>query len=203
MATTKTIFIYGASGHGKVIADIIHASGFTVGGWIDDDPSKNCLSWDHFCTLHQHAQIALGIGSNTLRSTIAKKIKTAGHTLPVLIHPTAVVSPSASLKGGSVVMPLCVINSEAKIGEGTIINSGSIIEHNCSIGNYVHISPNSSLAGNVTIGDYTHIGIASTIIQGLTIGKESVIGAGSTVISNLPDRITAVGIPAKIIKGII
>ena len=201
MDITKTIFIYGASGHGKVIADIIHASGFTVGGWIDDDPSKNCLSWDHFCTLHQHAQIALGIGSNTLRSAIAKKIKSAGHALPILVHPTAAISPSASLKEGSIVMPLCVINAEAKIGEGAIINSGSIIEHDCNLGNYVHISPNSSLAGNVTIGDYTHIGISATVIQGVIIGKESIIGAGSTVISNLPNGITAAGTPAKIIKG--
>lgn len=200
MAANK-IFIYGASGHGKVIADIIQASGFSVGGWIDDDTEKGCFSWDDFCTLHTQANIALGIGSNNLRSIIAEKIKQAGHNLPILIHPTAVISPLALLKEGSVVMPLCVINADTTIGTGTIINSGSVVEHDCCIGNYVHISPNSSLAGNVTIGDYTHIGIGASIIQGITIGEESIIGAGSTIISNLPDHITAVGTPAKIIKG--
>ena len=197
----NSIFIYGASGHGKVIADIIQASGFTVGGWIDDDATKSFLSWEDFCALHAQASIALGIGSNELRYAIAKKIKQAGHSLPVLIHPTAVVSPSASLQEGSVVMPLCVINAETKIAAGTIINSGSIIEHDCSIGEYVHISPNSSIAGNVKIGNFTHIGIGTSVIQGITIGEQSIIGAGATVISNLPDHITAVGTPAKIIKG--
>jgi UDP-N-acetylbacillosamine N-acetyltransferase len=201
LVAANSIFIYGASGHGKVIADIIQASGFTVGGWIDDDATKPFLSWEDFCALHSHASIALGLGSNELRYAIAKKIKHAGHSLPVLIHPTAVVSPSASLQEGSVVMPLCVINAETKIAAGTIINSGSIIEHNCSIGEYVHISPNSSIAGNVKIGNFTHIGIGTSIIQGITIGEESIIGAGSVIITNLPDHVTAVGIPAKIIKG--
>lgn len=203
MVRTNEIFIYGANGHGKVVADIIHACGFTIGGWIDDDITKNCLSWEDFCSLHVQAQIALGIGSNDIRCAIAKKIKSAGHTLPVLIHPTSVVSPSAFLKEGSVVMPLCVINAGTCIGSGVIINSASIIEHDCSIGNYVHISPNSSIAGNVTIGDNTHIGLASSIIQGITIGEGSIIGAGATVIGNLPNHITAVGTPAKIIKGML
>jgi UDP-N-acetylbacillosamine N-acetyltransferase len=198
----NSIFIYGASGHGKVIADIIQASGFTVAGWIDDDTTKNCLSWEEFCTLHSNAHIALGIGSNILRFTIAEKIKQARHNLPVLIHPTAVISPSAQLQEGTVVMPLCVINADTKIAAGTIINSGSVIEHDCSIGKYVHISPNSSLAGNVTIGNYTHIGIGSSIIQGIIIGEKSMVGAGATVITNLPNYVTAVGVPAKIIKGL-
>lgn len=202
MATTKNIFIYGASGHGKVVADIIRACGFTIGGWIDDNPEKGCLTWEDFCALHNNALVALGLGSSQARSTIARKIKSAGHILPVLIHPTAVVSPSAILKEGTVVMPLCVINADAKIEAGAIINSGSIIEHDCHIGNYVHVSPNSSIAGNVKIGDYTHIGIGTSIIQGISIGEESVIGAGATVTRSLPARVTAVGTPAKIIKGL-
>ncbi|MDP3301467.1 MAG: acetyltransferase [Sulfuricurvum sp.] len=198
----NNIYIYGASGHGKVIADIIQASGFTLCGWIDDDKTKNCLSWDDFCALQTQANIALGIGSNHIRAAIAKKIKLAGYKLPVLIHPSAIVSPSAILKEATVVMPLCVINADTKIATGAIVNSGSIIEHDCYIGEYVHISPNSSIAGNVTIGNYTHIGIGTSIIQGITIGEESVIGAGATVICNLPSHITAVGTPAKIIKGL-
>lgn len=198
---TNAIFIYGASGHGKVVADIIQATGYTLGGWIDDDKTKNCLSWEDFCALHVQADIALGIGSNYIRAIVAKKIKSAGYNLPVLIHPTAVVSPSAILKEGTVIMPLCIINADTQIESGTIVNSGSVIEHDCFIGEYTHISPNNSIAGNVTIGKYTHIGIGASVIQGITIGEESVIGAGATVICNLPDHITAVGVPAKIIKG--
>lgn len=198
----NNVYIYGASGHGKVIADIIQASGYTLAGWIDDDKSKNCLSWEDFCTLHTQANIALGIGSNHIRASIANKIKSAGYNLPIFIHPTAVISPSAMIKEGTVVMPLCIVNADTHIESGTIINSGSVIEHDCFIGEYAHISPNSSIAGNVIIGKYTHIGIGASIIQGITIGEESAIGAGATVICNLPSHVTAIGTPAKIIKGL-
>lgn len=192
------IFIYGASGHGKVVADIIQSCGYKMGGWIDDREIENIYSWEAFCSTHPSAHIALGIGDNTSRAKIYHKISKAGYHLPVLIHPSAVVSASAMLKEGTVIMPLAVVNAETHIGYGCIINSGSIVEHDCDIQDFVHISPNTALAGNVHIGHHTHIGIGSSIIQNITIGSNSIIGAGSVVIDNLPDNCTAVGIPASV-----
>ena len=201
MEPNREIYIYGNSGHGKVIADIALASGYTIAGWIDDGIENDAADWKTFIQTHKAGAIALGIGNNHTRSELSKKITQMGYKLPVLIHPSAIVSPSASIAYGTVVMPLCVINANTVIGEGVIINSGAVIEHDCIIEDYVHISPNTSLAGNVKIGKFTHVGIGTSIIQNLVIGENTIIGAGSAVICNIPDNCTAVGVPSKIIRS--
>jgi UDP-N-acetylbacillosamine N-acetyltransferase len=201
MEQNKEIYIYGMSGHGQVIADIAYACGFTISGWIDDGIENDAPNWEKFIQTHTSGAIALGIGNNHTRSELAKKILQMGYELPPLIHPSTIVSPTATIEFGTVVMPLCVVNANAVVGKGVIVNSGAIIEHDCVLGDYSHISPNAALAGNVTIGDYTHIGIGSTIIQNIAVGKNALIGAGSVVIDNLPDNCTAVGVPSKIIHS--
>lgn len=200
MGQNKEIYIYGLSGHGKVVADIAIACGYTIAGWIDDG-DNTAPNWDTFIQTHTSATIALGIGNNTTRSTLMQKIVQMGFHLPPLVHPSAIISPSVIVKQGTVVMPLCVINADAKIGKGVIINSASLIEHDCIIEDYVHISPNVALAGGVRIGQKTHVGIASAIIQNITIGENSIIGAGSVVIHDIASNSTAVGVPCKPISS--
>lgn len=197
------IFIYGASGHGKVIADIIRCTGHTFAGWIDDKPSADTLKWDQFCSLYPHGTIALGIGENATRESIAKKVVEAGYSLATLIHPSAIISDSAIIKGGSVIMPLAVVNADALIGEGCIVNSGAIVEHDCILGNYVHISPGAALAGGVQIKNSTHIGMGALILQNITVGSGSVVAAGSVVTKNVSDNVLVAGAPALIKKNIL
>ncbi|MDD5717853.1 MAG: acetyltransferase [Sulfuricurvum sp.] len=201
MAHTKEIYIYGNSGHGKVVADIALSCGYNVAGWIDDNPLNDSPDWETFIQTHTSCTIALGIGNNHIRFEIAQKIGEYGHQLPILIHPSAIVSPSARIASGTVVMPLSVINADAIIGAGVIVNSGAVIEHDCIIEDYAHISPNASLAGNVKIGKFSLIGIGTSVVQNIVIGEGSVIGAGSAVIGNIPDNCTAVGVPSKIIHS--
>ncbi|HEX5623967.1 MAG TPA: acetyltransferase [Sulfuricurvum sp.] len=195
------VFIYGASGHGKVVADILQSCGYTLGGWIDDQTIPGVYSWDSFRSAHPNAQIALGIGENHARETVYAKITDAGFHLPTLIHPSAVVSPSATIGAGTVVMPLAVINADARIAQGCILNTASIVEHDCRVEAFVHISPNAALAGNVHIGPNTHIGIGANVIQNISIGANTVIGAGSTVIHDIPSHSIAFGTPATLRKS--
>lgn len=199
MEQNKEIYIYGISGHGRVVADIATACGYTIAGWIDDG-NNTFPDWDSFSQTHPACTIALGIGNNTTRSNLAQKIILMGFHLPALLHPSAIISPSALIGEGTVIMPLCVINANANIGKGVIINSASVIEHDCTLEDYVHISPNVALAGGVRVGQTTHIGIGSSVIQNITIGENVIIGAGSVVIDHLPNNCTAVGAPSKIIK---
>lgn len=202
MEQNKEIYIYGKSGHGKVVADIALANSYVISGWIDDDPRKEAMSWEKFNQLiPKGTSIALGIGDNAIRKSLAYKILSAGYSLPPLIHPSAIVSPSVSIESGAVIMPLCVINANAHVGTGVIINSAAIIEHDCIIEGFVHISPNAALAGNVKIGSMSHIGIGSSIIQNITIGENTLIGAGSVVIDSIPPKCTAVGIPCRVIHS--
>lgn len=194
MEQAKEIYIYGISGHGQVVADIATACGYTIAGWIDDGANA-APDWETFIQIHPSSAIALGVGNNLIRAQLGKKILLKGYSLPPLIHPTSVISPSATIAQGVIVMPLCVVNAHANIAQGVIINSGVVIEHECIIGEFAHISPNVALAGGVSIGDMSHVGIGSSVIQNITIGKSSIIGAGSVVIHNIPDECTAVGIP--------
>lgn len=199
MEAIKSIYIYGKSGHGSVIEDIALANGYKNIIYIDDDlTKKDVLRYNK--KLEKNTPFALGMGDNLMRKKIAYKLMNDGFYLTTLIHPSAIVSKSANIKNGSVVMPLCVINANAQIGVGVIVNSGSIIEHDCRLDNFVHVSPNASLAGGISVGELTHIGLNSSIKECIKIGKNSIIGAGSIVINNIEDNVVCVGNPAKTIR---
>lgn len=196
----SSIYVYGASGHGLVVADIAKACGYDIVLFIDDGDN----AFPTFLETHMDKEIPLvfGIGHNLTRAKLFTKVKQCGFHLISLIHPSAVVSPDATIGEGTVIMPQVVVNANAVIAEGAILNTGSIVEHECCIGKFVHISPNVALAGNVTVGDFTHIGIGSNVIQGIIIGHNSIIGAGSVVVKNIRDFTKAFGIPCKEVEAI-
>lgn len=189
----KSIYIYGASGHGLVVADLARACGYDTISWIDDGENEH-PSFEEI-DKNMNIPIVIGIGDNKTRSMIFHKVRKANMKLITLVHPSAVVSQSVTIGQGSVVMPNVVINAQTKIGCATILNSASVIEHENIIGDFVHISPNVALAGNVTILDYSHIGIGSSVKQGVVIGENSTIGVGSVVIKDIGTAQIAYGNP--------
>lgn len=194
----KKIFIYGASGHGKVIADIAQVCGYTHIVFVDDGKDKY-LNFEEIQN-ELETDIIVAIGDNLVRKRVLEKIEKFGFQPIVLIHPSAIISPSVSIGLGTVIMPNVVVNADAKIGKGVIINSGSIIEHECSIEEYVHISPSVALAGNVSIGKCSHMGIHSTAIQNVSIGDNVIVGAGSVVLKHVENNLIVVGNPAKFLR---
>jgi len=189
------LFIYGASGHGKVVADIAKDNGFKEIIFIDDGDNKY-LTFENIKT-QNHIPIALGIGDNFIRNKIFKKLKRFNFNIITLIHSSAIISDNVTILDGSVVMPNVVINTNTKVGKGVILNTSCIIEHDNIIKDFVHISPNVALAGNVKVGKFTHIGIGSSVIQNIQIEKKCIIGAGSVVIKNITKNTKCAGVPAK------
>ena len=194
--------IFGASGHAKVVLDILRTNAIPVASILDDHPTVPFLidipvihSKDF--TLQAIDKFIIAIGENSIRKAIVEKNNFQFYKA---IHVDATVSSFASIAEGTVVMPQAVINADATIGKHCIINSRSVVEHDCVLEDYVHVSPNASLAGNVTIGEGSHIGIGASVIQGVKIGKWVTIGAGAVVTQDIPDNCTAVGIPANPIK---
>ncbi len=200
MDTTKTLAIIGRSGHGKVIADIALLNGYTNILWIDDDVSKGHPTLSEFIKKYADIPATIAIGNNLIRQKIFDQLKQKNISMPALIHPSAIISPSAKIAQASVVMPLVIINADSTIEEACIINSGSIIEHDNHIEAFTHISPNVALAGDVHISTHTHIGIGCSVIQGLYIGKNVIVAAGSSVIYDVPDNVMVAGSPAIIKK---
>ncbi|MGV3467187.1 MAG: acetyltransferase [Heyndrickxia sp.] len=203
------IVIIGQGGHSKVVKELIlQNKEQRIVGFLDDryeavKIEKNTFygpisSYEQLLTIHSNLKFVIAIGDNSIRKKIHQKLHLPDSYLITLIHPTAVISPSAKIGNGSVIMINTVINAEAEIGSHTIINTGTVVEHECIVGDYTHISPNSTLTGGVRVGEGVHIGAGSTIIPNIEIGEWSIIGAGSTVIRTIPPNSLAVGVPAKI-----
>ncbi|GGE23894.1 acetyltransferase [Sphingobacterium cellulitidis] len=193
------ISIIGASGHAKVIIDIIEELGYSIEKVFDQDIKKveilNYKITHNFINLPKHSIIA--IGNNYIRKKIAD------HNLfdfQALVHPQSVISKYAKLGKGTVVMAGVSVNADASIGKYCILNTNCSIDHDCKIHDFVHISPNASLAGNVEVGECTHIGIGACIIQGIIIGKNCIIGAGSVIVKDVLDGTVIVGNPGKELK---
>ncbi len=193
----KKINIFGASGHAKSVIEVVVSAGYTIGCITDDDKTiTSVLDYPVNTTDRIHSNpLVIAVGNNKTRKNIAEKSKEA--IAPAMIHTSAVISPSAQIEVGTVVMPNAVINADSRIGKHCIINSAAVIEHDCVIGDYAHISPNASFAGEVKVGEGTHIGIGACVIPGVTIGKWCTIGAGAVILKDVPDGATVVGNPGR------
>lgn len=190
------MFLYGASGHGKVIKEILEANGEKVEGFIDDDKTVNELA--HLPVYHDADNkfpLIISIGSNKVRKMIVERLNC---TYGIAIHPSAIVSPSAKIGEGTVVMPGAIINADAVIGQHCIINTGAIVDHDCVIEDYCHIAPHATLCGIVHVGEGTLIGVGSCVKQCINLGRWSVLGAGSVVVRDIPDDVVAFGNPCKV-----
>ena len=190
----KDVVIIGASGHARVIADIVKANGDNLIGFLDDDRLKESLGIIDQYIEYPNAAFVVGIGDSNIRKAICKKLNCEWYTA---IHPSAVISPSATIGQGTVIMPNAVINANAEIGIHCIINTSSVVEHNDVIGDYSHISVGARLGGSVKVGDLSWIGIGATVNNNVSICGNCVIGAGAVVIKNIEKPGIYVGVPSK------
>lgn len=200
-------YLFGASGHGKVIKDILHAIGSEVEAFVDDNRHVNTCAGRP--VLHDASGLSpmiVSIGNCRIHKLVVERLeanaRATGNVLEFVtaIHPRAVVSDSVSIGEGTVVMAGAVVNAEAKIGKHCIINTGATIDHECEIGDYCHIAPGVHISGNAHIDEGTWIGVGACVIQGIHIGKNCMIGAGSVVVKDIPDNVTAFGNPCRIKK---
>ena len=181
------MYLFGSSGHCKVIIDIIIKSNLEViEGVFDDNPES-----DKMGELPVYKTDSLDFFQN--KSLITTNYLTA-------IHPSAVLANIVSVGEGTVIMAGAILNPDVIIGKHCIINTAAVVEHDCVLSDFVHISPNASLAGNVIVGEGSHVGIGAIVIQGVKIGKWVTIGAGAVIINDIPDYAVVVGNPGKTIK---
>ncbi|CAK2193477.1 Acetyltransferase [Vibrio crassostreae] len=207
----KSCAILGASGHGKVIAEIAELNGYQNIVFFDDSwPSlKSVEHWSVsgdtstlLSNVKEYDLTVVAIGHNATRCSKQRELTSAGANFGVLVHPSAVISKYANIGKGSVVMANAVVNPFSHIGVSCIINTGSTVDHDCKLAEGVHISPGVNLAGGVEVGKNTWIGIGSQVKQIVVIGCDAVVGAGSTVIKSVPNFKTVVGSPAhELIKS--
>ena len=202
---SEPFIIFGAGGHGKVVADAARAAGIVV-SWAVDDRAGICdlvgcpvidtqhLEWrklDRF-------RFLVAVGDNAARARIVQQLWAKGGRSLSVVHPSAVIAPSVRLGTGTLVCAGAVLNPDVEIGENVIVNTSASVDHDCVVGANVHICPGVRLAGGVVIGSGSMLGLGVVVLPGVTIGEGCVVGAGSVVNRSLPPHIVAYGNPARV-----
>ena len=198
----KQLVIIGASGHGKVVADIAKKTGYEKITFLDDrvdltdcggyPVAGKCSTYaDYNC------DIIVAIGNPIVRERFLKKLEDAGKSVPVLVHPSAAIAEHVTIGKGTVITAGAVVNPCAVIGTGCIINTCSSVDHDCILGDYVHVAVGAHVAGTVTIGERTWIGAGATVSNNVSICADCMIGAGAVVVRDIIEKGTYIGVPAR------
>lgn len=201
----KRLAILGASGHGKVVADLAEQCGWEVVFFDDTFPQLQLNgAWrvvgntvDLLHQIDKYPQVSVAIGHNRTRLAKLALLQHSGFTAVTLVHPRAFVSSRAVLGAGVVVFAGAIVNAFANVGDGCILNTLCSVDHDCDLGAGVHISPGVNLAGSVVVGEASWIGIGASVRQLLKIGSDVIVGAGAAVVNDIQDGLTVVGVPAK------
>lgn len=190
------VIIIGASGHAKVIADIVEKCDDRVFSYLDDDLSKDGVTGKiSDCRKYIDKQFIIAIGNNEIRRRIADEYKDLNYY--TAIHPSAIIAKDVTIGDGTAVMAGAVINASSVIGRHCIVNSGSVVEHDNRLADFVHLSPNATLCGTVTVGENTHVGAGVTVKNNTNITADCVIGIGAAVVKDITESGIYCGVPAK------
>ena len=210
------LLILGAGGQARVLAETAVAQGgFSHIAFLDDHAAQetdqpSVLGWPVLGPLKRFIEpqirqsfnaALVGIGDAKTRLVWLEQLDRVGYECPCLIHPTAWVSPSASLGSGSVVFSQAAVQAQASIGSGVILNTGCSVDHDVQLANGVHVCPGAHLAGDVQVGSRSWIGIGASVIQQVRIASDVIVGAGAVVVSDLPVGVTVVGVPARVVSS--
>ena len=193
----KRLIIIGASGHGKVIADIALLNGYEDIVFLDDDNNiKKCAGFPVIGKTSEAQTLdgdkVVAIGNAKIRQRMMSDIQTVK-----LVHPKAVIGRNVEIDEGTVVMAGAVINPETKIGKGCIINTDSSVDHDCIIEDFVHVAVGAHICGNVKVGKGSWIGAGATVSNNLSICSSVTLGAGAVVVKNIIEGGTYIGVPAR------
>jgi sugar O-acyltransferase (sialic acid O-acetyltransferase NeuD family) len=207
------VIIIGAGGHAQVVADILlRAQEQNVFvqpiGFLDDHPAlagQHILGLPVMGVLAQlqaipHEAVVIAIGDNATRQRLYADLQSRGECFAIARHPRAVIAPDVFIGPGSMIAANVVVNTGSVISANAILNTGSTVDHHNHIGAHAHIAPGAHLGGHVTVGDGVLVGIGATVMPGQRVGAWSVVGAGTLVHRDVPEKVTAVGVPARILK---
>ncbi|MEA1943238.1 MAG: acetyltransferase [Pseudomonadota bacterium] len=209
-APLPEVFIYGAGGHARVVADAVAAAGqYRPVAAVTDIAEQAGATLDGLPVLHSADALEamrdrgvraaiVAIGQAEARAAVSARLDQAGLTLITAIHPRACVSPNATIARGCLVGAGGIVHAGTTLGEGAIVNTGAIVEHDCVIGAFAHIAPGAVVGGHARIGAAGWIGIGATVKDRIAIGERTVIGAGAVVVRDMPADAVAYGNPARV-----
>jgi sugar O-acyltransferase (sialic acid O-acetyltransferase NeuD family) len=207
MSKGEGVFVFGASGHGRVVIDAIERGGRTVAFVCDDAKEKHgghmlgytIIGGREAILARRNQRVAgvVAIGDNAQRLEVAAWLDANAVPLVDVVHPAATRGRDVDIGAGTVVMAGCVLNTGARLGRNVIVNTAATVDHDCEIADGVHIGPGAHLCGHVSVGSGTLIGAGTTVVPGVRIGSGVTVGAGSTVLRDVPDGARVGGSPCR------
>lgn len=203
MASGGRLVVIGAGGHAKVVISTLQAAGHEVEAVFDDDPRKHGTSVlgvpvegpPTEAVASGSAEAILAIGDNRTRKRFSLELALSW---TVAVHPESWVHSSVELGPGSVVLAGAILQPGSIIGAHAIVNTASSVDHDCRIHDFVHVAPGSHIAGGATLGEGSLIGIGCSVVPDVSVGAWCTVGAGAAVVSDVPNAVTAVGVPARV-----
>lgn len=213
----KNLYIIGAGGFGREVAWLVErinniAPVWELQGFLDDNPEKQGTTEGRYrvvsgCDFLRHLKeetwVVCAVGASAVRRHIIEKIQQYDNRnvkFAVLIDPSVLISSSVSVGEGSVICAGTILTVDITVGKHVIINLDCTVGHDAEIEDFVTICPSVNVSGCAVVEQGAELGTGAQIIQGKKIGKETILGAGAVVVRNLPDRCTAIGVPAKPVK---
>jgi len=209
------IAIFGAGGFGLEVAMLIEqinavSPKWKIVGFFDDGKTKGQIINDY--PVHggikeldawpQPLGIVFALGNPVEKRTVIQKIDNNYLSFPTLIHPSVIMgNPKyVSIGEGSIICAGTIITTKIIVGRHVILNLACTVGHETSIGDYSTFMPTCNISGEVTIGECTYWGTGAIAINRCAVGDRATIGAGAVVVRDVPPGVTAVGVPAKVIK---
>ncbi|RJQ80865.1 MAG: acetyltransferase [Desulfobacteraceae bacterium] len=215
MAAPKDIAVFGAGGFGLEVAMLIghinaNRSQWKLLGFFDDGKHSSHTTnglpllggLNELNAWPEPLAVAFALGLPKTRKIVLDKISNANLSFPSLVHPSVIIGPLeyVQIGEGTIICAGNIITTHIHIGRHVIINLACTIGHETAIGDYCSFMPACNISGEVRIGHSSYWGTGAKVINRKVIGNETIIGAGAVVITDIPDRATAVGVPARIIK---
>lgn len=209
----KPLVVFGVGGFGREIHELLEDINEASGGWetvgfLDGNPQIQgtvvhglpVLGGVDWLREHRGTAVALAVGSPVAKARLVHELRSSGAAFPTIVHPTAIIGRRVELGEGTIICAGTIVTTDARIGSFATVNINATIGHDVKICDLATIAPGVHVSGDVRIGEGADLGTGSTIIQGIQIGEWSVIGAGASVIRDVPANVTAVGVPAKVIR---
>jgi sugar O-acyltransferase (sialic acid O-acetyltransferase NeuD family) len=206
----ERLVIFGSGGYAECVVEAVEAAGiFEIAGMVLTPSSTMPTSSRPIIAerdfLSDGARPMLGVvavGDSFRRQQVVDMIsgKLPAFRFATIVHPSAVISPSAKLGEGTVVLANAVVGAQVLIGRHSLLFSTTVVEHGSTVGEFVSTAPGVSVGGDVRIGDRTFIGIGASISHGTQIGRDVVIGAGAAVVASSGDNVVLAGVPAREIR---
>lgn len=200
-----SLMIFGAGGHGRVVADAALLEGRWAAVFASDRNASSChgellpgVPLRQVDASSPNIGVHIAIGNNRARQQEASA--SGLDRLVSVIHPAATVSPFSDVGRGCFVAAGAIVGPAAHVGAGVIINHGAVVDHDVEVGAFSHIAPNAALGGHVKTGQRVLVGAGAVVLPLRVIGDDVTIGAGTVVNQDLLEPGVYAGVPVRKIQ---